>query len=168
MQLSDKYSIIHISVYNFMGHASYRIVMEKLKRGQKLCKKCNSVNAARSKICNSCGVAFIAKNTPIKNEIKDWSSLQKGEWFRVVQGTGPYFVCTRGSEESAIGDKIYMGCKGKYEVVRVVGNGLLCKGLGNKACGLEFLYMGNKEVSKGTGIFKEPHRLIKIKTRKRK
>ena len=152
----------------FMEHASYRMVMQKLKRGQKLCKKCNSINAARSRICNSCGAAFIAKNTPIKNEIKEWRTLQKGESFRVVQGTGPYFVCTRGSEESAIGDKIYMGCKGKYEVVRVVGNGLLCKGLGNKACGLEFLYMGNKEVSRSTGIFKEPHRLIKIKARKRK
>ena len=138
----------------------------KLKRGQKLCKKCDSINAARSRACNSCGGVFISKNTPIKNEIKDWRAMQKGEPFRVVQGTGPYFVCTRGSEESAIGDKIYMGCKGKYEVVRLVGNGLLCKGIGKNSCGLEFLYMGNKEVSKKTGIIKEPHRLIKIKPRK--
>ena len=83
-------------------------------------------------------------------------------------GTGPYFVCSRGSEESAIGDKIYMGCKGKYEVISVVRDGLLCKGIGNKSCGIEFLYMGNKEVSSSTGIIKEPHRLIKIKPRKRK
>ena len=140
----------------------------KLRRGQKLCKKCDSINAARSRACNTCGVIFISKNTPIKNEIKDWSSLQKGEFFRVVQGTGPYFVCTRVSEELEVGDKIYMGCKGKYELVRVMGNGLLCKGIGKKSCGLEFLYMGNKEVSKKTGIIKEPHRLIKIKHRKRK
>tara|TARA_R110002110_G_scaffold135681_1_gene319881 strand:+ start:96 stop:530 length:435 start_codon:yes stop_codon:yes gene_type:complete len=142
------------------------MVMEKLKRGQKLCKKCDSVNAARSRLCSSCGSAFIAKNTPIKNEIMDWRSLQKGELFRVVQGTGPYFVCTRGSEESVAGDKIYMGCKGKYEVVNVLGNGLMCKGIGKNSCGLEFLYMGSKELSKNTGINKEPHRLIKIKPRK--
>tara|TARA_R100001377_G_scaffold66664_1_gene41966 strand:+ start:2053 stop:2478 length:426 start_codon:yes stop_codon:yes gene_type:complete len=140
----------------------------KLRRGQKLCKKCDSINAARSRVCNSCGGVFISKNTPIKNEIKDWSSLQKGEFFRVVQGTGPYFICTRGSEELEVGDKIYMGCKGKYEMVRLVGSGLLCKGIGKNSCGLEFLYMGNKEVSKKTGIIKEPHRLIKIKPRKRK
>ena len=60
----------------------------KLKRGQKICKKCNAICAARSRICKECGAAFISKNTPIKNEVKDWKSLEKGDWLKVVQGTG--------------------------------------------------------------------------------
>ena len=139
----------------------------KLKRGQKICKKCNSINAARSRVCKECGTPFISKNTPIKNEIKDWKSLQKGDWIRIIQGTGPYFVCTKQSEESNTGDKIYMGCKGKYEVVSIVSEGLMCKGLGRKNHGVEFVYMGKKKFSSYTGISSEPHRIVKMKTRKR-
>tara|TARA_Y100000401_G_C8310261_1_gene219332 strand:- start:52 stop:477 length:426 start_codon:yes stop_codon:yes gene_type:complete len=140
----------------------------KLKRGQKICKKCNAICAARSRICKECGAAFISKNTPIKNEVKDWKSLEKGDWLKVVQGTGPYFTCTRSTDEGSAGDKIYMGSKGKYEVVKVVRDGIMCKGLGRKNCGLEFVYMGEKNFSEYTGITKEPHRIVKLKTRKRK
>ena len=135
---------------------------------KKECPDCGLSVGVRTKNCPDCGWKFrIIKRGPKPKQI-NWKELKRGDIIKCVQGTGPYYVCTRGSEESDIGDKIYMGCKGKYEVVRIVGNGLLCKGLGNKSCGLEFLYMGNKELSKSTGIFKEPHRLIKIKTRKRK
>ena len=109
-----------------------------------------------------------AKNTPIKNEVKDWRALEKGDWLRVVQGTGPYFTCKRQTDEANAGDKIYMGCKGKYEVVSFDSKGLICKGLGRKNCGLEFVYMGDKDFCEYTGITKEPHRIVKLRTRKRK
>ena len=67
----------------------------KLKRGQKLCKQCKSINAARQRVCTMCKATFQLKNKPIKNEIKDWESLQKGDTFRVVNGTGPYYILKR-------------------------------------------------------------------------
>tara|TARA_R110002020_G_scaffold360633_5_gene573411 strand:+ start:606 stop:1031 length:426 start_codon:yes stop_codon:yes gene_type:complete len=140
----------------------------KLKRGQKLCKSCKVVNAARSRLCKNCGKPFVSKNTPIKNEVKDWKSLERGDSLRVVQGTGPYFVCSMDSEESEVGEKIYMGCKGKYEVVEVVRDGLLCVGTGKKNRGVEFVYMGERSISQITGIIKSPHRIVKLRTRKRK
>lgn len=139
----------------------------KLKRGQKICKKCDCINAARSRLCKECGNPFISKNTPIKNEVKDWRSLEKGDCLKVIQGTGPYYVCKRETEEGNAGDKIYMGSKGKYEVISVDSKGLICKGIGKKNCGVEFVYMGEKKLSEYTGITKEPHRLVKIKVRKR-
>ena len=44
----------------------------KLKRGQKRCKSCKHINAARQRMCVKCGKTFQIKNRPIKNEIKDW------------------------------------------------------------------------------------------------
>ena len=37
----------------------------KLKRGQKRCKKCQAINAARQRICIECKHEFTLKNTPI-------------------------------------------------------------------------------------------------------
>ena len=140
----------------------------KLSRGQKRCKHCKAVNASRSLKCTNCGKRFVSKNTPIKNEIKDWRSLEAGESLRIIQGTGQYFTCKRKTEEADAGDKIYMGCKGKYQVVSVDSKGLICRGIGKKNCGIEFVYMGEKNFCEYTGITKEAHRLVRIKTRKRK
>ena len=57
----------------------------KLKRGQKLCKSCGAICASRSSFCKTSNKPFISKNTPIKNEIKDWESLEKGVRFKVIQ-----------------------------------------------------------------------------------
>ena len=151
-----------------MGHASYRMTMEKLKRGQKLCKSCNGVNAARSSKCKHCNKAFINKNTPVKNEIKDWKSLETGQQIKIIQGSGPYFVCSTDSEDHSSGEKVYMGCKGKYEVREIRSNGILCCGIGKKNTGIEFVYMGERKISPSTGIIKAPHRIVKLRTRKRK
>ena len=140
----------------------------KLKRGQKVCKACNGVNAARSQKCKHCGEPFIRKNTPIKNEIKNWKELDSGQEIKIIQGTGPYYICYSDSEERRAGEKIYMGCKGKYIVREVKGNGLLCYGIGKNNTGIDFVYMGEKELSQSTGIIKAPHRIVRLKTRKRR
>ena len=105
----------------------------KLRRGQKLCKHCGAVNAARSTKCNTCGKFFISKNTPIKNEVKDWKELEQGQHIKIIQG-----------------------------------NGLLCYGIGKNNTGIDFVYMGERKKSLATGIIQAPHRIVKIKTRKRK
>ena len=140
----------------------------KLSRGQKLCKACKTVNAARSQRCKHCGEPFIRKNTPIKNEVKNWKELDSGQEIKIIQGTGPYFICSSDSEERRAGEKIYMGCKGKYIVREVKGNGLLCYGIGKNNTGIDFVYMGEKEISQSTVVTKAPHRIVKLKARKRR
>ena len=136
----------------------------KLKRGQKRCKQCKSINAARQRICVECGKAFQLKNTPIKNEIKDWKSLQKGDTFRIINGTGSYYILTRDCGEGEIGDKIFMGAKGKCIVKAVGENGIHAWSLtspGNSH--YEFIYMGKDNFSKEVEIHQRASRIIKIK-----
>ena len=135
----------------------------KLKRGQKLCKQCKGINAARQRICIVCKKPFQLKNTPIKNEIKDWKSLQKGDTFRVINGTGPYFVSKINCDEGEIGDRILMGAKGKY-IVKAVGEyGIHAWGITSRGSYYEFVYMGKDEFRESLGIHKRAHRIIKIK-----
>ena len=141
----------------------------KLKRGQKLCKHCGAINAARSSKCNTCGKPFISKNTPIKNEVKDWRALEKGDWLRVVQGTGPYYICSRDSEEGQRGEKIYMGARGVYRVVEVKPTGILVYGIGKKNSGYDFVYMGDEETICGsTGIVRKAHRIVRSPNKRKR
>ena len=135
----------------------------KLKRGQKLCKKCKSINAARQRICIGCKQEFTLKNTPIKHEIKDWKSLQKGEAFRVVNGTGPYYVLSRDCGEGDKGDRIFMGAKGKYIVQSVSEQGIQAFSKTARGGYYEFVYMGKDHYSQDLNIHHRAHRIIKIK-----
>lgn len=135
----------------------------KLKRGQKLCKKCNSINAARSKKCKYCCNDFISKNIPIKNEITDWRNIELGSYIKVIQGTGPYFICTKDSEDTKMGEKICMGDTGVFKIVGKDQNGLKVNGALNKNAGFSYLYMGLPKKSKNTGIYWEPYRIKKVK-----
>jgi uncharacterized OB-fold protein len=56
----------------------------KLERGQKRCKKCKAINAARQRICTNCDKEFKLKKTPIKNEVVNWKELQPGDTFRII------------------------------------------------------------------------------------
>ena len=135
----------------------------KLKRGQKLCKKCKSINAARQRICIVCKQEFTLKNTPIKHEIKDWKSLQKGEAFRVVNGTGPYYVLSRDCGEGEKGDRIFMGAKGKYIVRAVSEQGIQAFSKTARGGYYEFVYMGKNSFSQELNIHSRAHRIVKIK-----
>ena len=138
----------------------------KLRRGQKRCVKCSEVNASRSRRCVGCNNEFISKNTPIKNEIIEWQLLEKGDEFKVVQGTGPYFICTRDSEEGESGERLYMGARGVFRVVSIHGMGISAYGIGKKNSGFDFIYMGEKSLSTVTGITKSAYRIVKMKKKK--
>ena len=135
----------------------------KLKRGQKRCKKCKTINAARQRVCIECNQEFTLKNTPIKNEIKDWKNLQPGETFRVVNGTGPYYVLTRDCGEGAKGDRIFMGAKGKYIVKDISENGINAFSKTVRGGYYEFVYMGKDGYEQDLNIHQRAHRIIKIK-----
>jgi hypothetical protein len=136
----------------------------KLKRGQKRCKKCQAINAARQRVCISCNQTFQLKNTPIKNEIKDWKNLQQGDTFRIVNGTGSYYILTRNCSEGEAGDKLFMGSKGKYIVQEVMENGIHAWSIsspGNRSH--EFVYMGKDDFCEKLSLHRRAHRLVKIK-----
>ena len=141
----------------------------KLKRGQKLCKSCGAICASRSSFCKTCNKPFVSKNTPIKNEIKDWKSLEIGVRFKVVQGTGSYYLCKRDTEEGKRGEKIYMGARGVYTVKEITKDGIMACGQNRKNSGIHFIYMGKECYCEATGITRKPHRLVRMgNKRKRK
>ena len=141
----------------------------KLKRGQKLCKNCQTINAARQRICIECKKPFQLKNTPIKNEIKDWKSLQKGDAFRVINGTGSYYILKRDCSEGQEGDKLFIGSKGKYIVKGIEYNGIrACSISPSGSFSHEFVYMGKNMFCKELSIHKRAHRIVKIKHRPNK
>ena len=91
----------------------------KLQRGQKLCKNCEQPNASRQRECKWCGTAFISKNTKLRGEIKEWKMLEKGDCFRVVNGSGPYYTLARDCEDGDAGEKVSMGHRGSYKVDKI-------------------------------------------------
>jgi len=139
----------------------------KLQRGQKLCPNCNSINAARQRVCKYCSFEFMSKNTPIKNEIKNWKELPKGSYIKVIQGTGPYYLCNKQSEEHNVGDRICLGNIGVYKVISIDSTGLRVYGASPKNAGFTYLYMGEPYQSEITGTFFEPYRIKKVKKREK-
>lgn len=121
--------------------------MEKLKRGQKMCKNCNTINGVRSFNCKNCNHPFIMKKPP-KSEMVgnkrvstartvDYKTLSKGDVIKVLKGSGPYHT-------NENGDRTYLGNKGKYTVDRVVEDGIMAIGQHGSH---EFLYMGETQQS---------------------
>ena len=170
MQFADTYGIMSYIVLAFLGDTGVFMVDKvKLKRGQKQCKSCGAICASRSSVCKVCKKPFICKNTPVKNEIKDWKSLLKGDTFKVIQGTGPYYICSRDSEEGQRGEKIYMGARGVYRVVEVKPTGILVYGIGKKNSGYDFVYMGDEETICGsTGIVRKAHRIVRTPNKRKR
>jgi hypothetical protein len=139
----------------------------KLQRGQKLCPHCEEINASRQRVCKYCDREFISKNTPIKGEVKDWQQLEKGTFIKVVQGTGPYYISKRDSEDSRAGERICMGITGVYNVVGVSEKGILAYGASLKNGGFTFIYMGPSTLSTVTGTYLEAHRIKRVKRKKK-
>ena len=141
----------------------------KLKRGQKRCPECQNINAVRQRVCKYCKYPFQCKNSPIVGEVKDWEQLEKGTLIRVVQGTGPYFISKRDSEDGLSGEKICLGYTGVYKVMGIENTGIRVYGATPRNSGYTFLYMGPVDYSEATGTYQEPHRIKFVKkTTKRK
>ena len=137
----------------------------KLQRGQKLCKNCEQPNASRQRECKWCGTAFISKNTKLRGEIKEWKMLEKGDCFRVVNGSGPYYTLARDCEDGDAGEKVSMGHRGSYKVDKILDEGILAFGISRKNSGMAFIYMGKDGIHRKTAIYRCPHRIIQLKTR---
>jgi hypothetical protein len=134
----------------------------KLERGQKRCKNCKAINAARQRICTNCDKEFKLKKTPIKNEVVNWKELQPGDTFRIINGTGSYFTIQNDCGSGKKGEKIMMGEKGKFEVKEVVEDGIKAHGLPPYNFGSSFVYMGEDFFNEDLGIQRTAHRIVKI------
>lgn len=85
-------------------------------------------------------------------------SLLPGEKFRVTGG--PFF--------DKNGKKCYMGERGAFVFVEAVENGI--RGIPDRiGCNLpRFIYMGKEYVSADSGVHYQPHKLTKIRKKKKK
>ncbi len=102
----------------------------KVKRGQKLCKKCNQCCGARAKICKHCNEPFEVRTDPavrmrrIHNkrkrkglkEVTNWKELRQGQEIHYNGRSGEYWL-------NADGTKDYVTDKGVYKVVTVLEKG---------------------------------------------
>lgn len=103
-------------------------------RGKKVCSHCNVVNGVRSFECKNCGQAFKMRKGPKgirKKRIEDFKTLKKGDWIKVVGGSGPYYT-------DEYGERSYMVDRGKYKVSHTDDNGIHAYG----KTGYNYLYMG--------------------------
>ena len=106
----------------------------KVKRGQKICSHCNTANGVRSYECKSCGQEFTMKKKPKgirKKQVENFKTLQKGDWIKVVGGSGPYY-------EDSEGERAYFVNRGKYKVEYTDNEGIHAHG----DSGYNYLYMG--------------------------
>lgn len=133
----------------------------KLKRGQKLCKNCNTVNGVRSYNCKSCHSPFVmnkVKKNPrfpkfSKRLVKDLSLLEKGDKIKVLQGSGTYHI-------DSDGNKHYLGNPGIYTVDFINGDTIMAV---NKYGTLEQIYMGPEKPSTiMDNLMRAPHKVIVI------
>lgn len=133
----------------------------KLKRGQKLCKNCNGINGARSRVCKHCSHEFAiganAKNKSPKvrktkkyEEITDWTSLQSGDRIKVIGRSGNYYVNPNGERQ-------YLTDAGIYTIKDVDSSGLhVYNG------GYGYIYMGPEVPSDIIpNMYRSPHKIIK-------
>jgi len=136
----------------------------KVKRGQKLCKKCNNINGARAHTCKHCNEQFVTKvkskfakvkkrKPKIYETISDWKSLEKGTKIKVIARSGNYYVGTNG-------DKQYLTDAGIYTISDIDDNGLRVYADGG---GYGYIYMG-KEMQSDLidNMYRSPHKILKV------
>ena len=129
------------------------------KRGQKICEKCGCVNGVRAYHCKECDNEFQMKK-PSKSRrgrpVKDWRTLEPGDYVGVVGRSGPYYIKDNG-------DNIYFTDAGIYHIKQKQGDGFVAVGVGRQSHGYEFLYMGKEKKSKLLDrMYSAPHKLLKV------
>ena len=129
------------------------------KRGQKICEKCSAANGVRAYYCKECDHPFKMKKKSKSRRgrpVKDWKTLEPGDYVRGVGRSGPYYIKDNG-------DKIYFTDAGVYHIKQIHKDGMMAVGTGRQAHGFEFLYMGKEKRSKLLDqMYSAPHKLYKV------
>lgn len=133
------------------------------KRGEKICKKCKAPNGPRAFRCKACNASFDINRHggEKKNAVLEWTELEKGQYIKVLAGSGPYWQPPNSVHEE---DRMYMGYHGIFSIFKVLQDGLLTiKATGEGRGGIYFIYMGPVMRSKQTGCYRQPHMIVKVK-----
>tara|TARA_R110000824_G_scaffold128568_4_gene289588 strand:- start:85660 stop:85944 length:285 start_codon:yes stop_codon:yes gene_type:complete len=94
--------------------------------------------------------------------------LERGDLFRVINGTGPYYVLTRDCGEGKTGERLSLGLKGIYTVCEIHKDGIAVWGATNRNSGFDYLYMGKEVFCESTSTHRKAHRITKVSNPKRK
>lgn len=125
-------------------------------KGKKTCPTCGKLNALRSSRCIGENCTHKFYETEEEKSFVDWHKLEKGQTFRTIIGSGPYFDPKDG------GERQYLGHYDTFEVMQVQGEGILAR----SPEGTCFIYMGDDKPSKVVGTL-SAHRIKLIKKRER-
>lgn len=137
----------------------------KLKRGQKLCTKCNTINGARAYTCKHCSEAFeirtgkskIKKKHVKKLEYVDWDTIQNGDRIKLLGRSGTYYI-------NQDGERHYMSDPGIYTIVGKDAMGLRAYG----KSGYTYIYMGpEKQSPLMDNMYNAPHKILKLNVSER-
>jgi photosystem II stability/assembly factor-like uncharacterized protein len=130
----------------------------KLKRGQKLCRKCNNINGARSRVCKHCNEEFEIRGdfkTKVNRKLNknlisvDWKTLNTGDEIYFRGRSGTYTINSDGTRD-------YSTDKGVYRVVDMKDNGFVAY----SRRGHTFFYMGEEKQSKWLPtMYNAPHKI---------
>ena len=131
----------------------------KVKRGQKACEECGEANGVRAYHCKECEHPFKMKKKSKSRKgirVRDWKTLEKGDYIRVVGRSGSYYTRENG-------EKMYFTNAGIYKYQGRDGLGLTVTGTGRQNHGYEYLYMGPVRKSPILdSITNAPHKLYKV------
>lgn len=132
-----------------------------MPRGIKTCNKCGKTTGPRTRECANCGQSFMFKPKAFNKEPEkqiDWRMLKRGDRIRTIMGSGPYCL-------NSNGDRAYIGHYGKFIVLEVKDNGLEVISDGVKGIGYAFIYMGEESRSADGIIYRQPHKIKKLRPR---
>ena len=150
-----------------MSNSTEKAIKKKRGKPEKSCPECDYINHARSSNCKSCDYQFyVRKNKQREIMAANWKELQTGDVIKCVIGSGPYFL-----SKDHVGEKIYMGQKGTFEVEEIIDKnktncGIMGRKLlsaGRKGFSREYIYMGESHYDEKLGIHREPHKIRVIK-----
>ncbi len=135
----------------------------KVKRGHKLCKKCNQTCGARAKVCQHCNEPFEVRTDPavrmrrIRNKqkrkglkpVENWRDLRQGQEIHYNGRSGEYWL-------NADGSKDYVTDKGVYKIVNVLDKGF--GAYGKK--GYTFFNMTSGVSSISSMLYNSPYKIL--------
>ncbi len=129
-------------------------------RGKKKCPSCGTISGVRLQVCKTCGHKFVVqKSTRRKRRPKqyipceDWRRLKKNDIIKVIQGSGPYYIC----EESQ--EKIHLNSHGVFQVKEILKDGILAYST-KELTGIHYIYMDEQERTMHSGAVYTQHKIL--------
>jgi RNA polymerase subunit RPABC4/transcription elongation factor Spt4 len=129
-------------------------------KGKKKCDNCGGIIAARSLTCKHCNDTSVGikvtERAGIPDNTPSLDDLSIGEYIKIVNGSGPYYL------DKVSNEKVCMGHSGVFQIKEKKEGGLLVYGATRKNGGFCFLDISNNKYNPATGIYTQPYRFKKV------